>query len=211
MYTLNGQILKEGQGFQDSTGKYYPANWLTYSTDAEKAAIGIIYIPDQPKASQTYYDQRFYWGPNNPKDLDGLKLLWVDKTNTTANTKLSPTDWMIIRAVDPSAGISVSMEVQEERALIRQRANEKEALIQECESVAELEVYVTSSSYYNWSEEDIAAPEFTPTPTPEPTPEPDSGNSGDLFTSAGLITGGFNFGAATTIFGGSGEDTLTFS
>ena len=48
MYTLNGQILEEGQGFQDSTGKYYPANWLTYSTDAEKAAIGIIYIPVRP-------------------------------------------------------------------------------------------------------------------------------------------------------------------
>lgn len=43
----------------------YPANWLRLASPAERAAIGITEVADpQP------YDDRFYWGPGNPKLLE---------------------------------------------------------------------------------------------------------------------------------------------
>jgi hypothetical protein len=38
------------------------------------------------------YDDRFYWGHNNPKDLDGLKAQWTAQMKDTANKLLSQTD-----------------------------------------------------------------------------------------------------------------------
>jgi len=46
-------------------GIQYPANWLRLASPAERAAIGITEASD-PVA----YDDRFYWGPGNPKLLE---------------------------------------------------------------------------------------------------------------------------------------------
>ena len=44
----------------------YPANWLRLASPEERAAIGITEVADE----QVSYDDRFYWGPNNPKLLN---------------------------------------------------------------------------------------------------------------------------------------------
>jgi hypothetical protein len=47
-------------------GTSYPANWLRLTTLAEKQAVGIEEVADVT----TTYDDRFYWGVDNPKLLN---------------------------------------------------------------------------------------------------------------------------------------------
>ena len=67
--------------------------------------IGITEQPDPPS-----YDQRFYWGVDNPKQLEdigpdantgitttGLKTLWKNQQDETAHNLLSESDWYVTR------------------------------------------------------------------------------------------------------------------
>lgn len=47
-------------------GVQYPANWLRLTSIAEKNAVGITEVAD----TQVTYDDRFYWGVDNPKLLN---------------------------------------------------------------------------------------------------------------------------------------------
>ena len=47
-------------------GTSYPANWLRLTSLAEKQAVGIEEVAD----TTTSYDDRFYWGVDNPKLLN---------------------------------------------------------------------------------------------------------------------------------------------
>lgn len=78
MFMLNDKPLPLDTPFTHE-GIQYPANWLRLTTLAEKEAIGITEVAD-PVA----YDDRYYWGPDNPKELnDRLEVkedgspLWV--------------------------------------------------------------------------------------------------------------------------------------
>ena len=66
MFLLNDKRLPLDRPFSHN-GINYPANWLRLSTSQEKTAIGITEQADTP---ETPYDQRFYWGPDNPKLLN---------------------------------------------------------------------------------------------------------------------------------------------
>ena len=72
MLKLDGKTLKYDRAFTHN-GISYPANWLRLTTLTEKQAIGIVEVADTPRET---WDQRFWWGPSNPKDLDQLKTLW---------------------------------------------------------------------------------------------------------------------------------------
>jgi len=66
MLTLNGRTLNPDEGFQHE-GTSYPQNWLRLTSLEEKQAIGIVEMPD---VVAPWYDQRFYWGVDNPKLLN---------------------------------------------------------------------------------------------------------------------------------------------
>jgi len=66
MLTLNGRTLNPDEGFQHE-GTSYPQNWLRLTSLEEKQAIGIVETPD---VVAPWYDQRFYWGVDNPKLLN---------------------------------------------------------------------------------------------------------------------------------------------
>ena len=66
MFTLNGRTLNPDEGFQHE-GTSYPQNWLRLTSLEEKQAIGIVETPD---VVAPWYDQRFYWGVDNPKLLN---------------------------------------------------------------------------------------------------------------------------------------------
>jgi hypothetical protein len=82
-------------------GTSYPANWLRLTSLAEKEAIGITEIADET----TSYDDRFYWGVDNPKDLTDLKKNWTAQVKDTANKLLAQTDWMVIRKAERNVDI----------------------------------------------------------------------------------------------------------
>ncbi len=112
MFLLNNQPLPIDTPFEID-GTHYPANWLRLTSIEEKNAIGITEVPDDV----IDYDSRFYWGVDNPKQLEditvtpeqgdpytqhGLKHQWTAQVKDTANKLLSQSDWMIIRKVERS-------------------------------------------------------------------------------------------------------------
>jgi hypothetical protein len=66
MFLLNDKPLALDRPFTHD-GINYPANWLRLSTAEEKASIGITEVVAEESVA---YDDRFYWGPNNPKILN---------------------------------------------------------------------------------------------------------------------------------------------
>jgi hypothetical protein len=65
MFKHNEQIIPLDTPFEIN-GTSYPANWLRLTSIAEKNAVGIVEVAD----TTTSYDDRFYWGVDNPKLLN---------------------------------------------------------------------------------------------------------------------------------------------
>lgn len=64
MFLLNGNPLPIDTQFEVN-GTTYPQNWLRLTSIEEKNAIGITEVADPEP-----YDDRFYWGVDNPKLLN---------------------------------------------------------------------------------------------------------------------------------------------
>jgi hypothetical protein len=115
MFLLNGNPLPLDTPFTID-GTSYPANWLRLTSIAEKNAVGITEVADDV----IDYDSRFYWGVDNPKQLEditvtpdqgdpytqyGLKHQWIAQVKDTANKLLAQSDWMVIRKVERSVDV----------------------------------------------------------------------------------------------------------
>ena len=145
MFILDGKPLAPDSAFTDpATGIQYPANFLRLASPEERAAIGIT-----EGLEPVPYDQRFYWGPELPKDHTQLVEQWVQQTRTTANTLLAPTDWQVIREADN--GKLMSAETKADRQRIRDAAGSKITAINATTTTAELAAYITSNDYSNWN------------------------------------------------------------
>jgi len=125
MFKLNNKTIGLDTPFTDEAGTQYPANWLRLATPEQRAAIGITEEADAP-----VYDDRFYWGVDNPKNLDQLKSQWIDQVKETANKLLAPTDWMVWRKYERKVLIPTNITTY------------REAVVDEC---ARLEVAITDS------------------------------------------------------------------
>ena len=130
MFMLNNAPLPLDTPFTHDDVQY-PANWLRLTTAEEKASIGITEVADPAP-----YDDRYYWGPDNPKDLDQCKANLIAQIKATAGSMLAPTDWKIIRATETSARIDD--DTLAARAAIRAASNTNEAAVVACVTVAEL-------------------------------------------------------------------------
>lgn len=122
--------LTVGQAFEFN-GIQYPADWLEKTTLEEKQAIGITEEPDPE-----WFDDRYYWGVNNPKDLDMLKEVAITNIKSGAASLLQPTDWKIIRSSE--TGGRVDLATLNARADIRTKSNEFETSINACTTIEEL-------------------------------------------------------------------------
>lgn len=114
MFLLNGTPIGIDNAFTYNDTQY-PSNWIRLASQEERAAIGITEVADAP-----WYDDRFYWGVDSPKQLEdldvtpedgepyvqkGLKSNYLAQTKTIANQLLSATDWMVIRKVERNVEI----------------------------------------------------------------------------------------------------------
>ena len=159
MFILDGKPLALDTPFTHNDIQY-PANWLRLTTLAEKIAIGITEEPDIVVS----YDDRFYWGIDNPKQLEdtyenqeidgetvsvkvgtGLKTHWVAQVKETANKLMAPTDWMVIRQL--FKGIGMSALVENYRDAVVAEANRLETAILAAPNVEALIEVVGSQ---NW-------------------------------------------------------------
>jgi hypothetical protein len=146
MFILDGKPLLPDVAFTHD-GIQYPANWLRLATPEEREAIGITEEPDPAPC-----DQRFYWGPDLPKDHAQLVEQWVNQTRTTAGTLLVPTDWMVIRESDN--GVLMPDDVKARRQEIRDFSGTKVDAIKTTTDTAELAAYITGADYPVWPSED---------------------------------------------------------
>lgn len=149
-FLLNGQPLAVDTPFTDANGIQYPANWLRFSTEEEKEAIGITEVPDPPQ-----YDQRFYWGYDAegkliPKDHAELVQQWADQTFATAGLLLAPTDWQVIREMDNGKPMDPS--IKSWRESVRLSSKDKTYAIKGTVDTEELAAYVTGPAYLSWPE-----------------------------------------------------------
>ena len=94
MLKLNNKPLSYDRAFTHA-GIQYPANWLRLASLEEKTALGITEVANEPT-----YDQRFYWGVDNPKDLTDLKTQWKATQSQICDSLLSPSDWRVTRAAE---------------------------------------------------------------------------------------------------------------
>jgi hypothetical protein len=121
MLKLNNKPLSYDRAFTHA-GIQYPANWLRLSSLEERNALGITEVADAPG-----WDQRFYWGVDNPKDLDGLKTQWSDIQTETAASLLAASDWRVIKAKETSTNIPSAWKTY--RAEIRTACNTRQTEI----------------------------------------------------------------------------------
>jgi hypothetical protein len=140
MFLLNGQPLQLDVPFEID-GTSYPANWLRLTSIEEKNAVGITEVADQ----QITYDDRFYWGVDNPKDLDSLKILWSEQIKDIAHKLLSKTDWMVIRKVERN--IEIPTDAAAYRAAVMAECTSLVTAINSCADVPSLATIVTTQ---NW-------------------------------------------------------------
>ena len=135
MLKLDNKPLSYDRAFTHD-GIQYPANWLRLTSLEEKTAIGISEVADDPT-----YDQRFYWGQSNPKQLDdktetvdgvavkttGLKTLWSATQGEIAASLLAPSDWRIIKAKETGTNIPSTWKTY--RAAVRTACNTRQTEI----------------------------------------------------------------------------------
>ena len=135
MLKLDNKPLSYDRAFTHA-GIQYPANWLRLASLEEKTAIGITEVANDP-----WYDQRFYWGPSNPKQLDdktetidgeevkttGLKTLWSATQGEIAASLLALSDWRVIKAKETGTNIPSTWKTY--RAAVRTACNTRQTEI----------------------------------------------------------------------------------
>ena len=171
-YSLNGKTLQLDRAFTDSTGVQRPANWLRLSTERDRELLGITW--EAP--TDVSYDQRFYWGPSNPKQLDdqpavdedgnelgytqtGLKTLWKGIQEETAGKLLAPSDWRVVKELEvnssfASARTAYSSAWMTYRAAVRTACNARQTEIDACADVAALKELLFGSAQIQQTDDD---------------------------------------------------------
>ena len=177
MLKLDGKTLSYDVAFTHNDINY-PANWLRLASLDEKKAIGITEVANPP-----WYDQRFYWGADNPKALEdtnnyasydkdgkgegevtgvttGLKTIWCENQKAMANNLLSLTDWMVVRYAEATTVIPDSTKTY--RAAVRTACGARETEINACTTVEELRTLVTTGKRQGTEKKDSDGKSFDP-------------------------------------------------
>ena len=138
-YLINGQPV-------NIRVEYFRADGVRYDNllnPAVRAKLGVVENndPDPFEPVEEWYDQRFYWGVNNPKQLEditvtpeeegrepyvqkGMKSNWIAQIKDTAGKLLAQTDWMVIRKMERN--IDIPSDVVAKRAAIVAECNRLE-------------------------------------------------------------------------------------
>jgi hypothetical protein len=140
MFMLNDSPLALDTAFTHNEIQY-PANWLRLSTPEERAEIGITEI-DEPES----YDDRFYWGVGNPKDVEMVRSMLSAQIKRTSYNMLSPTDYKLVRKVE--TGEDVDQATLDARAAIRAAYTNNAAMIAAATTTGEL-----ASIQFTWPSE----------------------------------------------------------
>jgi hypothetical protein len=150
-FTLNGQPISIDRPYTAPNGTKY----ANLRDPVVRSALGVVEVPDPER-----YDERFYWGVGNPKQLEdievtpeegesyvqkGLKSQWIAQVKDTAGKMLAQTDWMVIRKAERDVAIPEG--VVSTRAAIIAEADRLETAIAGCADVEALIAMVGSQDW----------------------------------------------------------------
>ncbi len=154
MFLLNGNPINI-----DAEQTINSVRYPNLRSPSLREQLGVIEVADPEQ-----YDQRFYWGVGNPKQLEdvtvspedatepiitkGLKSQWIAQVKDTAGKMLAATDWMVIRKVERS--IDIPAATQAFRVAVIAEANRLETAIAACADVPALIDVVMNQ---NWPRE----------------------------------------------------------
>lgn len=164
--------------FTTLDGVQRAANWLRLSTPRDRELAGITEVADP-----VWYDERFYWGADNPKQLDdatdddgnittGLKTLWKTKQDEIAASLLAPSDWRVVKVLDVNTSFSAAKTAlptkwQTYRAAVRTACNTRQSEIDGCADVAALKELLFGDAQIEQDGEMVANPNLA-TAWPDP-------------------------------------------
>ena len=163
-YQIGDRKLPLDVAWTDADGIQRPANWLRLSTERDRELLGITWVAE----TSNNYDQRFYWSPTNPKQLNdeaildedgndtgkvqtGLKTLWKAKQDEIAASLLAPSDWRVVKELEVNSSFSAAKtayptEWQTYRAAVRTACNTRQTEIDNCSDVAALKELLFGSA-----------------------------------------------------------------
>jgi len=164
-YQIGDRKLPLDVAWTDAEGIQRPANWLRLSTERDRELLGITWVADTSNS----YDQRFYWGVDNPMQLNdepavdedgnetgetqtGLKTLWKAKQNQIAASLLANSDWRVIKAKETSTNIPSTWKTY--RAAVRTACNTRQSEIDACSDVAALKELLYGSAQIQQTDDD---------------------------------------------------------
>ena len=168
MFTVSGQTIQYDVAWtHPDTGVQYPANWLRKTSLAEKQAVGLVEVTTSP---DEVYDMRFYWGVDNPKQLDdvtdddgntttGLKTEWKNTQDEIAKSLLAPSDWRVVKELEVNSSFSAAKSAypakwQTYRAAVRTACNTRQTEIDACADVAALKELLFGSAQIQQTDDD---------------------------------------------------------
>ena len=171
-YKLDGKVLQLDRAFTDSTGVQHTANCLSLSTERDRELLGITWEAEIVPV----WDQKFYWGPDNPKQLNdqpavdedgnelgytqtGLKTLWKAKQNEIAAGLLNASDKRVIKALDEATSFAEFKAAKPAnyttyRAAVRTACNTRQTEIDNCSDVAALKELLFGSPQIQQTDDD---------------------------------------------------------
>lgn len=163
-YYIGDRAIPLDVPFTDPNGVQRPANWLRSSSARDRELLGIVW--QQP--TDAGYDQRFYWGVDNPKQLNdqpavdadgnelgytqtGLKTLWKATQEQIASTLLAPSDWRVVKELEVNSSFAAAKTAfpttwQTYRAAVRTSCNTRQTEIDACTTVDELKELLFGAS-----------------------------------------------------------------
>ena len=134
---------------------------------AEKQAVGLVEVTTSP---DQVYDMRFYWGVDNPKQLDdvtdddgntttGLKTQWKNTQDEIAASMLAPSDWRVVKELEVNSSFSAAKTAysttwQTYRAAVRTACNTRQTEIDACADVAALKELLFGSAQIQQTDDD---------------------------------------------------------
>jgi hypothetical protein len=163
-YQIGDRKLPLDVAWTDADGIQRPANWLRLSTERDRELLGITWVAEASNS----YDQRFYWGVDNPKQLNdeaildedgndtgevqtGLKTLWKAKQNEIAASLLAPSDWRVVKELEVNSSFANARTAYPSawmtyRAAVRTACNTRQTEIDNCSDVAALKELLFGSA-----------------------------------------------------------------
>jgi len=192
-YYIGDRAITLDVPFTDPNGVQRPANWLRNSSARDRELLGIVW--QQPTDSG--YDQRFFWGVGNPKQLNdepavdadgndlgytqtGLKTLWKATQEQIASTLLAPSDWRVVKELEVNSSFAAAKTAfptswQTYRAAVRASCNTRQTEIDACTTVDELKELLFGSATIQQQKKDADGKGITETVTYEDQKEDEEG------------------------------------